>query len=266
MTKTFTEFQQLISLTLQHIEEEYPPSTNLFCSTETFKYFEGFKIKQPNKNLYHAEPKKNLPFHELLDIAQRPLRREKDACSVVIKTASSEEIKLPTPKEARPTFEFSENIKRKLEKTIPNIKIIREVPSDEQAIILAQQWMTTTTNANVLIFNFSSISEHRIFWENVKYAIEAHFCSCAVIDVVEWESKNNWESFFKLHNCRFILGSQEILRQTHLLTHFKEIPATKDKFLKSHPYFGTYPASEYIKKPDLKKSLWKMLCKQLNKD
>ncbi|MBM3206999.1 MAG: hypothetical protein FJZ57_00100 [Chlamydiae bacterium] len=269
MNKTQIEFQNLIKITLEYIESEYEHGTKLFCTTETYSFFEN-STKNVNTKIQHTpENKPIIPLSEIIQETSKLAKAEKEKATLEPKEDSKNKpphALLPTSPLPKPTLEFSEEIKKRIEKIFPNIKIVKDIPSDEEAKILSEQWQKRTQNAAVLIFNFSPTPEHAFFWENVKRAIEGHFSSCCVIEAQEWEKKNNWDSFFKLYKPNLILGTQEIFKNNHLLTHFKEIPSSKERFLHSQKYLTTHSAAEYIKNPNLKKSLWSMICKHLRQD
>lgn len=262
MSNTLQEFEFLVSDTLEHITSAYTKGQSLLISEESHAFFSSLKktpvlptpqpapITAPRPPVIiekHAEP--------------APILKPKPSSPPKIEVVAS-----PIKPKEGPSTDFSEEIKKQLQKLLPHVTVVRDVPSDDEATLISESWKQPTKYASVLIFSFSESPETEKFLFNVKKAIEAHFCSCAIIDTKTWEDKKEWDAFFTIHNPKLIISSPEVFKTKQLLTYYKENVSSKERFLHSHPFMLLLSLSTYIKQPEQKKVLWNSLCNLLKKN
>jgi hypothetical protein len=273
MSNTLSEFHSLLSDTLDHITDEYKEKKSLLTSASNYEFFASFKkvTKEPIapvKTIITSPPTPpakpvpgNLVPVKLASEKTAPVIKKEESLPLINKPAPSAQaaVKLPT------TVDFSEEMKKQVMKILPSITITRDIPSDEDAILLSEAWKQPTKQADVLIFSFSESPETDNFLTNIKRAIEAHFCSCSLLTAKVWEEKKEWTPFFTIHKPKLIIASPEIFKTKELLSFYKENTASKERFLHAHPFMLLLSLSQYLKFPEQKKDLWNNLCNQLKK-
>ncbi|MCX6990816.1 MAG: hypothetical protein NTX49_07140 [Chlamydiae bacterium] len=273
MSNTLSELHSLLSDTLDYISDEYKEKKSLLTSPESYEFFASFKkvAKEPAppaqapftpiaklpSNLVPSNP---VP-EKLAPVKPASFPKKEEPLPLVNKSAPSAQaaVKIST------TLDFSEEMKKQVMKILPSITILRDIPSDEDAIILSEAWKQPTKQADVLLFSFSESPETDRFLTNIKKAIEAHFCSCSILDAKVWEEKKEWTPFFTIHKPKLIIGSPEIFKTKQLLGFYKENTASKERFLHEHPFMLLLSLSQYLKFPEQKKDLWNNLCNLLKK-
>ncbi|MCX6987330.1 MAG: hypothetical protein NT065_04150 [Chlamydiae bacterium] len=250
------QFQALIALTLQYIKEEYNSGTSILCGDESYPFF---KSLSPPKVKKIADPRPNQkPPAQIA----APLSPKRVPFVQVKEIISDQKIDIAPqePITKQPSDPFPEDLKKQVEKHLSYIKIIKNIPSDEGAQILASGWKHPCAKGGVLLFSFTQSPNEKSFLSNIKKAIESHFCSCEIIDVKEWEDKKEWNRFFILYNPRLILGDPNLFQTKNLLPFYKENAVSKQMFLNSYPFMLLKPLSTYLDTPEHKKSLWNQLC------
>ncbi len=120
--------------------------------------------------------------------------------------------------------------------------------------------------AEVILFSFREGKESDLFLQNICFAIQAHFCSCAVFDVKKWEiSEGTFDLFFKQKSAKLFIASETLYKKPPLLPFFKENPTSSEKFLAESKLIFLKPFETYLNNPLQKKELWKILCATLKK-
>ena len=266
MNRLQHQFQEILALTIEHIKIDYDIKKSVLCSDPAFSSFDILASSNKKKPPHTQQiTVKHLPAKQIAQpllqtqpiktIVQTPKKQE------ILGKASSQELTTTSPIEEPCTF--SEELKKQIEKILPQLQIIKEIPSDEEAKILAKQWQHLCKQSEVLVLSFGSTLLDHSFLLNIKKAIESHFCSCSVIDVKEWEEKKEWSTFFKLHKPKLILGDPSLFNTKNLLPFYKENAVSKQMSLNSHPFMLLQPVEDYLHHPEHKKSLWKNLCNSL---
>lgn len=264
MNNTLEEFQLLVSHSLEHIKTEYNRGQSLLISEESHTFFSSLR-KTPITQ----------PQQAPVIVTIKPPVVSKPAEKPVVSPTKLQPVPIPKievaaapakPAVAQPASDFSEEIKKQLQKSLPHVSIICDVPSDDEATLISEAWKQPTKYASVIILSFAESPETEKFLFNVKKAIEAHFCSCAIIETKTWEEKREWDAFFTIHRPKLILSSPEMFKTKQLLAHYKENTASKEKFLHVHPFMLLLSLSTYLKQPEQKKILWNSLCNLLKKN
>jgi len=262
MNNTLEEFELLVSDTLEHITSAYTKGQTLIISEESHAFFASLK-KTPALPTPPPEPTAAPRPAVIIEkqVEPAPILKAKAAPPPKIEVVAA-----PVKPKATPSTDFSEELKKQLQKHLPSVTLVRDVPNDDEATLLSESWKQPTKYASVLIFSFSESPETEKFLFNVKKAIEAHFSSCAIIDTKTWEDKKEWDAFFTIHNPKLIISSPEVFKTKQLLTYYKENASSKERFLHSHPFMLLLSLSTYIKQPEQKKVLWNSLCNLLKKN
>lgn len=266
MNRLQHQFQEILALTVEHIKIDYDIKKSVLCSDTAFASFD----------ILSSSNKKKLPHTQQTTVKHSPAKQtsqpllQPQPIKRIIQTTKKQEILGKSPSQELTTTSaieepctFSEELKKQIEKILPQLQIMKEIPSDEEAKILAKQWQQLCKQSEVLILNFSTTLLDYTFLINIKKAIESHFCSCSVIEVKEWEEKKEWSTFFKLHKPKLILGDPSLFSVKNLLPFYKENAVSKQMSLNTHPFMLLQPLADYLNHPEHKKSLWKNLCNSL---
>ncbi len=118
--------------------------------------------------------------------------------------------------------------------------------------------------AEIALIYFGDDPKEIEFLKNLTKAISDKIRSAEIIDAHKIENEKGWKSFLEGPELKWIVAPKRGLRKsTELAQYYKELPATKERFLGLIPIFFIEPISEYFKNPGLKKTLWEELCKTL---
>jgi hypothetical protein len=274
-------YRQLIQDTITHVEQSFENKKSILVSQESCDFFRSFNKKnidavrlQQQTAKHPSELKKAPPLITTPQTAQET--EKKPSISTpnihvsiqVDETTNRPTIQSSSSSQNKPqkTIEFSDEIKKKIEKVLPHVKIVREIPSDEEAQRLSEAWKQPTKNAQFIILSFSEGTNEETFLMNVKRALDANFGPCSLIDASSLENKKEWDLFFSMHKPQMYICSSELFRYKQLISFYKENTASKERFLHSQPLLLLSSLSNYLSSPEQKRILWNHLCAIMKKN
>ncbi|MBM3201990.1 MAG: hypothetical protein FJZ56_06245 [Chlamydiae bacterium] len=136
-----------------------------------------------------------------------------------------------------------------LKEVAPQLFLHKEVPRDD----LAKQIKTQFQLPKYPVFYTKSLEPHRVFLENIAAALNSITGSSRLIDIEPLEKHN----LFQEGPFTFIFAPDVVIFSSpDLIAHFKEVPATKKKWLGKVPLFLLSDLNLYKKDHNLKRSLW----------
>jgi hypothetical protein len=274
-------YRQLIQDTISYLEQSFENKKSVLASQESFDFFRSFKkinidttsVQGP---IVTHQPKIK-PDPRLITKSQSSQEPEKKPSlqapsahvSIQVnetKTLQAVQPSSSTQNKPQKPLEFSEEIKKKIEKVLPHVKIVKDIPSDEEAQLISEAWRQPTKNAQFIILSFPEGPNEETFLMNVKRALDAHFGPCSLIDASSLESKKEWDLFFSIHKPQMYICSSELFKYKHLLSFYKENAANKERFLHSQPLLLLSSLTNYLSSPEQKKILWNHLCAIMKKN
>jgi hypothetical protein len=164
---------------------------------------------------------------------------------------------------APPSFQ---DLRRLLSVTAPNLPILDQIPSDEMAQKIANQWKTKNQTAPITILSFQESPEQRALLEQIAKAVDVCFGPARFINAEPIEKEKQWEAFLTAPELKTVIICDYSLWQLHnLMQFYKENPNQKTRTLGSATLFLLPDLSLYLKNPALKRSLWKALNQAFSK-
>lgn len=150
-----------------------------------------------------------------------------------------------------------------VKKTMPNLAILEEIPSDLAAKRIANRWQTKNQCAPISVLLGAELPEYKIFLQDLAIALDLHFGPAKIVEAEKIEQERQWASFLSTEELKLIIICDATLWQLHHLRQlYKENPAQESRTLGNIPLFLLPDLSLYFKDPLLKKSLWKALCQK----
>lgn len=150
-------------------------------------------------------------------------------------------------------------MKELMAQVAPQIKIIDEIPSDTDAKKIAEGWKEGQLVAEVTLLSFNEPENERRLLFNLASAINTRLRPARLIDGRRIELEQKWNLLLGNKGIRIVLASPNFSSSSGLMQHYKELPATDEKFLGEKPFFILAPLSTYLKNPTYKISLWHKL-------
>ncbi len=108
--------------------------------------------------------------------------------------------------------------------------------------------------------------EEDLFLTQVSQAIHHHFSSSRMIDLKKIEKSSQAEMLFQAKKVKWIITTKNVLHSSpFLLKRLRQIQQTGESFLHDVPLILIEDPSLYLKNPELKRDLWKTLCRRFEK-
>ncbi len=164
-----------------------------------------------------------------------------------------------------PLVEKAEALRELLAKVAPDFVMRETPPDDAHAQRIRNHWKEEVQAAPVVLLTFGENEKELRFFQNIARAVNQSLLPAKLVDGRRLEKEKKWDSFFDSSQLKWILLSQDQLRTgTDLLRHFRENPATAEKFLGRASLLLLAPPAAYFKNPELKRTLWETLCTRLS--
>jgi len=171
--------------------------------------------------------------------------------------------KLP-PKEKK-VAAFDVEMKQMVTKILPEVTLTSSIPDDASAKKIAHLYKEPHLNAKALVLSFGETGSALSFLQNVTKAIDSLLVPAKLIEMRKIERENSWELTLSAPTLQLILAPPfQAWKTISLARFYRENPASKTHFLKEIPVLMMQPAHAYLKNPDLKRDLWKMVSSLLS--
>lgn len=262
-----SNFTELVKDTLDHIRHSYKEDSSIFVSDALHEYFRmtTYVKKEPavEKKVVQQQPS----YAAKPSFAMRPevksIKSEAPLKHVQAPSASAtrekkEEPKLTPPSTEQKGYIFSEEMKRKIQKTLPAVKVIAEVPEDSAAKRPGDTWKEPSARKAVILY-FEEAGSSLSFLENVCKAIHERLIPCSLIRYTSQDAS----TLFLAPTKEFIIAAKSINDCKALSTHIKKDQSTGRFMLGSNPLFILDGLETYSNDPSKKKDLWNKLCQML---
>lgn len=165
----------------------------------------------------------------------------------------------------KPLPDDMEEMRQKIAKAAPQMKLRGAIPDDTEAKKIANMWQEHLKNVQVAILSFGETGKNLEFLNNVAKAIDALIAPAKVIDALRFEKEKKWNLFFESYPLKLILTPDiKSWKSTELAGFYKENPATSTSVLGESPLLFLQPIGNYLKNPKEKRALWKAIVSQLS--
>jgi hypothetical protein len=257
------QYAELIALAQLYLTQEYSPKEWIASEPATYQYFKQF-----------AKHKKETPQTPVVSPPTSPKTFSSQPPAVPVKKPQEIQprkgqiepaIRTPDPKPAAeerkatpfaldplgvPKEQDLSDIRKIVTELFPWQKIIDHPPSDSAA----QQ------QAHVIVFHFDEPAEEATLLTNLSKAIQDRFGKTELLSAHKIDQENQWETLLQSASLRLILISEKGLRDLpNLLKHFQQ----EKNQLNHIPTCLMSQTSAYLQDPELKRTLWKTICKLL---
>lgn len=173
-----------------------------------------------------------------------PSKKKKETRPIVQEKKGEKFLELEKPKI---DFGTLEDVKKIVQKTSVNTKILAETPDDSIAKKIANKWKFNLKAEAVSFLIFQENKQEQIFIQNVAKAVEL-LLPTAIINAKMIDGEGEWEAFLKSPKLKLLVADKNSI-ETNL-------------FLKDMLFFPL-AASIYLKNPLSKRELWQELLKTI---
>ena len=168
-----------------------------------------------------------------------------------------------TPSQKSPPRFATQTMAQFLQKFSPT-SFISTPPDDALAKRIKTKWERSSSLPQIVILKFSQ--EYQNLLENLATAIDLQLKSSRVIHAKDWANEQEVEDILSSGQIELIISSDHLLTQPNSIKAFyKELPVEKKRFLGKVPLLLLPDLSLYYSDPMLKRSLWNLICRLLNK-
>jgi hypothetical protein len=168
------------------------------------------------------------------------------------------------PKEKK-SVELDTEMKQMVAKILPEVALSSGIPDDASAKKMAHLYKEQHLTAKVLVLSFGETGPELSFLQNVTKAIDSLLVPAKFIEMRKIERENSWELTLNSPSLQLILAPPfQAWKSISLARFYRENPASKNHFLKEIPLALMQPVESYLKNPDLKRELWKILSSLLS--
>lgn len=246
------EYQTLLSDTIRFIKENYAPADTILVPSRARAAPSPAPVQKkqaPAPEIkVHAAPAAPIPAAKKPDEPPPPPR---------------EPLQLQ-PLDA-PLVEKGDSLRELLATVAPNFSLRETPPDDAGARAIRNHWKEEAQAAAVVLLSFGENEKELRFYQNITAAINQSLLPAKLVDGRRLEKEKKWDSFLASAQLQWILLPQDQLKKgMDLLRHFRENPATAEKFLGATPLFFLASPAVYFKQPELKRTLWETLCTRLS--
>jgi hypothetical protein len=166
---------------------------------------------------------------------------------------------------AKPLHDDMEEIRQKVGKAAPHLRLAAAIPEDTEAKKIANMWQEHLKNIEAAVLSFGETGASLEFLQSVAKAIDALLVPCKVIDALRFEKEKKWNLFFESYPLKLVLAPDiRLWKSTSLAAFYKENPASSSSSLGPSPLLFLQPAPTYLKNPKEKRALWKLIVSQLS--
>jgi hypothetical protein len=164
------------------------------------------------------------------------------------------------PAKEKKQLEIDTEMKQMVTKVLPEVALTSGIPDDAAAKKMAHLYKEQHLTAKVLILSFGETGPALSFLQNVTKAIDSLLVPAKLIEMRKIERENSWELTLSSPTLQLILAPPfQAWKSISLARFYRENPSSKSHFLKETPLLMMQPLDAYLKNPDLKRELWKML-------
>ena len=242
------DYRHLLSDTIRFIKQNYAPGDTLLVpSTAASSPPPPIVLKKQAPEVFippPAPPKKIAAPKKVEEVPHAPLHLQ--------------------PLDA-PLIEKADALKELIGKIAPDFALKESPPDDTAAQRIRNRWKEQTEATAVVFLTFGESDKELQFYHNVARAVDLTLQPAKCLDGRRLEKEKKWDLFLESTQLKWVLVSQEQLKKgMDILRHFRENPATAEKFLGHASLLLIPPPAAYFKEPSLKRTLWETLCTRLS--
>lgn len=171
---------------------------------------------------------------------------------------------LPAPKPQIEKKNFAE-LRSWVQKILPELSLRETIPSDALAKRMSCLWEKTYLSAHVVIIAFGEVGIGMEFLKQVTSAIDKLLVPAQLIEGTNLEKERGWDLLLSSPSLKTVICSPwASWKTTSLAKYYRQNGSTGEQFLGSYKLLLLEPSLIYLKHPDRKRELWKMLSTHLS--
>ncbi|MBS0648155.1 MAG: hypothetical protein JSS10_02895 [Verrucomicrobia bacterium] len=166
----------------------------------------------------------------------------------------------PAATKDKKALEIDAEMKQMVAKILPETSIVGAIPDDAHAKKMSQLYKEQHLTAQVLVLSLGEAGPGLQFLQNVTKAIDSMLAPAKLIEMRKIERENSWDITLNSPTLKLIVAPPfETWKSISLARFYRANPSSKSHFLRETPVAFMQPSAAYLKNPDLKRELWKML-------
>jgi hypothetical protein len=166
---------------------------------------------------------------------------------------------LTAPKEKK-ALEIDAEMKQMVAKILPETSIVASIPDDAHAKKMSQLYKEQHLTAQVLVLSLGEAGPGLQFLQNMTKAIDSLLAPAKLIEMRKIERENSWDITLNSPTLKLIVAPPfEAWKCISLARFYRANPSSNSHFLRETPVAFMQLTAAYLKNPDLKRELWKML-------
>lgn len=246
--------EETIDAVIAHLRS-LPGNSVIASSDELLQKFVGMQIPKPEPKPVPKPQPKPIP------VAAPPPKPKVEPQPKPAPAPPKKQVELQLPTLPEPQTKSA--IGQFFSALFPHMKLHDEPPSDTSAKRVKEAWKEQLGTPDIAILSSDPRAES--FLKNVARAIDCTFAPCRVITVHHLERENKWDLFLETPHLKWVICPDSALWSSkNLLPFFKEYPKQNTRFLSKVPLLLLPDVTLYLKNPELKRSLWTLLCQTLS--
>jgi hypothetical protein len=151
-------------------------------------------------------------------------------------------------------------MKQILQKAIPGVKIVEQVPDDSEAKRIAESWKEKVNDAETVLLLCETDADTVEFSKGLAKAIDQHLAKIKILAADRLEKEKRWDVFLSKNSLRLIIATEGVQKLPELMRFYKQ--NNSQLFLDKTPFLVLSSSSIY-KSIEHKAKLWKTLCQML---
>lgn len=273
------QFSELLSLTQLYLTREFQLDDKEFLNKQSFRDLKKKMSGTAEPVIKKPEPIQvpiSLPIKEAV-IPQKLIERPLESITRKMKVPAPIQSAPPPPPvvteekhfvpdlpQAPPASTIDLSYKEILKEHFPQLVLSDSIPTDHVAKREKDAWMAKQQILPVAILAFYEDAPSMALLKNIAKAINLRLAPAKVLNGIELEKEQQWETVLSNPDLRFVIsGDYGLYLQPGLMKHYHQDPKTGTHYLNRTPLLLLSDISLYLKKPELKALLWNAICNQM---
>jgi hypothetical protein len=254
----------LIQDALEFLKEISKTTSSILATPEEITYFREISLLPEKIVSYHIKTSPTQIKLEIPPLASIPIPPKSSAKILPSPKTLSEPVEtiLPPPPTSKPATERRNlsDMRQLIQKIFPDLSLRETIPDDALAKRMSRLWEETYLSAQVVIIAFEEVGIGMEFLKNVTSAIDKLLLPAQLIEGSMLEKEQGWDLLLSSSSLKIIICSPwSSWKTTSLAKHYLQNGATGKQFLGKHRLLFLEPSLIYLKHPDRKRELWKIL-------
>jgi hypothetical protein len=265
------ELNSLVHDTLTYLQDPLLPKQVIFATAEEWPLFQRKNARKSLPSLQEkvsptlpkkfAEPTTHLNSSKAKEISDEIAPISPKGITEPISEKKQEQ-EIVDSDRIKPKLSGNHLIKDKLQRIVPHIKLVEQIPDDAEAKRIASGWKEKMDGVKVVLLACSPEQDNVELLKILAKAIDQNLAKSKVIAAERLEREKRWDLFFEKNSFQLILASQGMQNFPELMRFYQAFPS-QDRFLLGSILLLPLSAPSFYQSPEHKSLLWKKLCQIL---